>query len=329
VCSSDLIPIERAEGIRERDLPELLPVEISKDRKSAVWGYSTTQKMIAYRLELADDRNFTNPLPIRRNVRMWDDRPPSVEFKKESTRNPDPQNPKGEGPPNDYTWEMPVHTQGRIMVIYQARSELGIREANIRYRVIPKGVQADLYPDWYKNIHHPKDDPGFRVYFRQELIPVKDPVKANLGEFVADLGLFRYSFRGVPDVDQDSVDVGFYAFPSRSPATEPGEMEAGGRRNFEVSDLKKMMPDGTFAKLDIGDTVELYVEVFDKLPGPDGKPMPNRVAGYTHEAKRKIIVSENDVRLALHQRDEERQKRTDKLREITDDLNAVFREKRK
>jgi hypothetical protein len=260
---------------------------------------------------------------------MWEDRPPVVEFKKESTRNPDPDVTGGKGPPGDYVWDMPVHPQGRVMVIYQARSELGVREANIRYRVIPKGVQLDTYPDWYKNVHHPREDRELRVYNRLNLLPAPDPVKNKLGDFVADLGLFRYSLRGVSDNDRDRVDVGFYRFPSPNPQEEPAELEGGGRKNFEVSELRKMMPDGTYSKLDIGDTVELYVEVFDKLPGPDGKPMFNRAAGYTREAKRKIVMSESDVALAILQRDEEKQKRTDKLRELTNDQISVFREKKK
>jgi len=285
--------------------------------------------MIGYRIELVDDRKFNNPVPIRRNIRMWDDHPPYVEFKKESTRNPDPDDPKGQPPANDYIWDMALSPNGRVMVIYQARSDLGIREANIRYRVIPKGVQFDLYPDWYKNVNHPREDPGFRVYFRHELIRVPTPDKKKMGEYVSDLGLFRYSFRGVSLDDQPKVEVGFYPFPSARPETEPGELEAGGRKNFEVSDLKKMMPDGTFAKLDVGDTVEMYLEVFDKLPGPDGKPLPNRPAGYSREAKRKIVLSEVDVAMAIFQRDEEKQKRTAKLREITQDQIDVYKEKKK
>jgi hypothetical protein len=260
---------------------------------------------------------------------MWDDRPPFVEFKRESTRNPDPSDPKGQPPASDYLWDMALSPQGRIQVIYHTLSDLGIREANIRYRVIPKGVQFDQYPDWYRNIHHPRDDPGFRVYFRQELFRVPTPEKNKLGEFVADLGLFRYSYKGLSDLDTYRTDVGFYPFPSPRPETEPGELEAGGRRNFEVSDLKKMMPDGTFAKLEVGDTVELYVEVFDKLPGPNGKPLPTRLAGYTREAKRKIVMAEQDVELAIRQRDEEKQKRSDKLRELTEDQIAVYKEKKK
>jgi hypothetical protein len=331
VKKARLIVLERAEGIRERERAELEPYETSEDRKTAFWGFPTTPKTIAYRIELVDDRDFTNPIPIRRNIRMWEDRPPSVEFKKESTRNPDPDDPEGKPIGSiDYLWDMALHPNGRVQVIYQARSELGIREANIRYRVIPKGVQMDLYPDWYKKIQHPREDPQFRVYFRQELIRVPNPDKKKLGEFVPDLGLFRYSLRGLSDDEQKNrIDAGFYPFPSADPERVPGELEAGGRRNFEVSDLRKMMPDGTFSKLAVGDTVELYMEVFDKLPGPDGKPLPNRLAGYSREAKRKIVMTENDVRIAMLQRGEERQKRTEKLRELTEDQIAVYKEKKK
>ncbi|HEV3386193.1 MAG TPA: hypothetical protein VG097_15340, partial [Gemmata sp.] len=230
VASANLVVIERAEGIRERDVSGLKAFETSSDRKTVSWGFATTPKTIAYRIELIDDRGFTNPIPIRRNIRMWDDRPPFVEFKRESTRNPDPDDPKGQPPANDYLWDMALSPQGRIQVIYHALSELGIREANIRYRVIPKGVQFDQYPDWYKNIHHPRDDPGFRVYFRQELFRVPTPEKNKLGEFVPDLGLFRYSYKGLSDLDTYRKDVGFYPFPSPRPETEPGELEAGGRR---------------------------------------------------------------------------------------------------
>jgi hypothetical protein len=330
VARARLIPIERAEGVRERDLPPATDFELATDRLSASWGFSTTPKMIGYRIELMDDLNFNNPVPIRRNIRMWEDRPPYVEFKKESTRNPDPDDPDGKplGSP-DFLWDSPLTPNDRVMAIYHARSELGIREANIRYRVLPRGVQLDSYPEWYKNVNHPREDPGLRVYSRLGLTGTPSPDRKKMGEFVADLGLFRYSFRGLSELDRDKVEVGFYPFPSPQPDTEPGELEAGGRKNFEVSELKKMMPDGTFTKLDIGDTLEMYMEVFDKLPGPDGKPPLNRMAGYSREAKRKIVVSESDAAMAYLQRGEEKQKRTDKLREITQDQIDVYKEKRK
>ena len=65
------------------------------------------------------------------------------------------------------------------------------------------------------------------------------------------------------------------------------------------------------------------------MPGPDGKPDPNRPAGYTREAKRKIIMSEADAEIAIRQRDEARQKLRDKLQDIATDQADVFRPKKK
>jgi hypothetical protein len=340
-----LIPIER-DGLRERELPRiaaLRPEEGEEDRKSARFLFNTTPKMIGYRLELVDDRGFTNPTPIRRNIRMWEDRPPIVEFKPESTRHPDPANYYGQGNPKLYEWDMALPMDGVIQVVYDARSEVGIREANIRYRVIPKGVQFDAYPEEYKKIQHPRDDPNLLVYDRLPLTRFKVDSKApDLGPFDPDLGLFRYSFRSAPlREDKVKVNVQFYPYPSPDPANQPGELEAGGRYNFEVSGLLKKMPDGSKAKIELGDTVELYVEVFDKVAAVDktGKPILDtnkklvpdysRPAGYTREAKRKIVVSDADAAIALRQRDEARQRLQDKLRDLADDQANVFRPKKK
>ena len=60
-----------------------------------------------------------------------------------------------------------------------------------------------------------------------------------------------------------------------------------------------------------------------KMPGP---PRP---AGYTREAKRKIIVSEEDAFLAFMQRDEAQKKLQDKLRNIANDQRSVFQPQKK
>ena len=56
---------------------------------------------------------------------------------------------------------------------------------------------------------------------------------------------------------------------------------------------------------------------------------PDRPAGYTREAKRKIIMSEADAQAAAFQRDEARQHLRDKLQDIANDQSEVFRPKRK
>jgi hypothetical protein len=245
---------------------------------------------------------------------------------------------------------MPLSLNGPIMCNYNARSEVGIRAVNIRYRVIPKGVQFDQYPEEYKRIQHPREDPNLLVYDRLPLTRVVlDPKKPDPGPFIPDLGIFERSLCDVPRQDLNKVNVEFYPFPSRDPANDPGELEAGGRRNFEVSGLLKKvpdkMPDGTpttrLEKIDIGDTVELYIEVLDKVTMLDKNGNPvldkkghriadiNRPAGYSHEAKRKIVMPEVEVMKAIRQRDEAAQKLQDKLRDIADDQASVFRPKKK
>jgi hypothetical protein len=309
---------------------EPLPEDAGHDRRSASWGFATTPRTIGYRIELEDDRGFRNPVPIRRNIRMWLDREPVVTFKPESTRNPDPDDFYGKGNPRDYEWEMALSRDGVILVIYHAHSEVGIQAANLRYRVIPRGVQMDLYPEEYRRIHHPRDDPNLIVYDRLPMTRFRgDSAKLKLGPFDADLGLFRHSFRDVPTSDRNRVNVQFYPFPSPDPSAVPGELAAGGRYNFEVSGLVKKLPDGSTAKLEVGDTVELYVEVYDKLTAMDGKSLPDRPAGYTQQAKRKIVQSESDVAGAIMAGLESQRRLRDKLQKIADDQAEVFNPKRK
>jgi hypothetical protein len=91
----------------------------------------------------------------------------------------------------------------------------------------------------------------------------------------------------------------------------------------------KKLPDGTTAKLEVGDTVELYVEVFDKMTTLDGKPLPDRPAGYTQQAKRKTVLSEADAEAALRAGLEAQQRLRNKLEDIARDQANVFKPKDK
>ncbi len=233
------------------------------------------------------------------------DQPPTVEFKPESFRNPDPDAFDGQGDPADYEFDMPLAPEGVILIVYTAKSELGIRAANIRYRVMAKGVVATDYPEEFRRIQHPKDDPKVLVFTRLPLRPFDgDPAKLKLGKFVPELGIFEQSYRDVKRFDRSRVNVEFYA--------PPGKNEAGGRVNLEVVALTKTVPDGKgglkSTKLGIGDTVEVYVEAFDDSRGPDGKPDTKRPAGYT-TVKRKTVVTVEDAIRLIRERDAARQKK--------------------
>jgi hypothetical protein len=329
-----LIPIDRGEGNMEKDRGPIAADFIEADGRSAEWVFPTSAKSIGYRIELTDHRGFKSPSPARRGIRMFPDEPPYVEFKKESNRNPDPEEFDGKGDPRIYEWDFPVAHRpgvpgegdtGPIQVIWSARSELGIGRANIAYRVIPKGEQGE-------NLH-PRDDPAGRVYTRLPLSKTSaDPSK--VGKWVPDLGLFEKSFAGIgrSDPRRRTTQVEFYTMPSSDPENVPNDLEAGGRYNFQTGGLRKKGIDGTESKLEVGDTVELYVEVFDKYAGfleakKSGGPL--RTAGYTREAKRKIVMNEEDAYLLIKQRDETQKKLQDKLRDLADDQRGVFNPKKK
>ena len=332
VAKATLVVVERGDGNNEVDRERLQPADMAADRKGAEWTFATTPRTVGYRIELADARGFVGPAPARRGVQMLPDRPPEVAFQRESTRNPDPTAFDAQGPLELYEWEFPVAWRptgvpgegesGPVQVIYTTKSDLGVGRVNLAYRVIPKGEQGE-------NVH-PRDDPHGRVYTRLPLTRVAaDPAK--VGRFVPELGLFEKSFAGLGRADRGKVQAEFYPFPSANPAVEPGELEAGGRYNFQTAGLRKPLSDGTNVRLGVGDTIEIYVEVFDKystyLEGrkmPDGPPVPVRPAGYTREARRKTIVSEEEAFALIRQRDEKNKKLQDKLRDLAEDQRNIF-----
>lgn len=339
VAKAVLTPVERGDGNKEVDGPPLAPSELAADGLAAGWTFPTTPRLIGYRIELTDTRGFTSPAPARRGVRMLPDEPPAVEFKRESTRNPDPTAFDGKGDPRIYEWDgMPVAFRptgngegetGPAQVIYAARSELGIGRVNLAYRVVPKGQDPAALPEGLRDIQHPRQDPAGRVFTRLPLSRTAADTR-KVGRFVPELGLFEKSFAGLDRFARTRVKVEFYPIPAANPATDPGELEAGGRYNFQTDGLRKVRPDGTPGRLEVGDTVELYVEVFDKYSTwLEARGRPARPAGYTREARRKPVVTEEEAFALTRQRDEAQRKLQDKLRDLADDQRNVFQPPRK
>ena len=319
VVKAFLTPIERGDGNKDVDGVRRDADLLAPDGKAAGWSLRTTPRLIGYKIELIDGRGFVSSAPARRGVRMLPDEPPFVEFKKETTRNPDATAYDGKGSPRVYEWDnMPLPPNGRAMVIYGARSECGIGRVNLAYRVIPKNEPPE-------NLH-PRDDPGGQVFTRLPMSRVIAELDKNgkplVGAFLPDLGLFEKSGK--------NGQVEFYPLPAPPGLrdAEPGDLSAGGRFNFEVSGLRKKRMDGTPAELEVGDTVEIYVEVFDKVTDREGKPIPNRPAGYTKEARRKTIVTEDEARLLTRQRDEAQRRLQDKLAEIEAQQRELFNPKK-
>lgn len=170
----------------------------------------------------------------------------------------------------DYEWDMPLTPEGRVLVVYRADAQQGATAVNLAYRIVPKGERAVA-----GKALHPRDDPAQKTFSRLPLREVK-PTGAPRA-FVRDLGLFADS------KTFDSVEL----LVTRDPkAPNNPAVEVGGRVNFEVSGLRRKLPDGTTARIEVGDTLELYVEILDREKG--------RTAGYS-SAKRKRVVSEYEA----------------------------------
>ena len=311
VVKAVLVSILRGPGVKEVDGPRHPAEEIDGDGRRAEWVVPTSAKMIGYRIELEDARGFVSPAPARRGVRMLPDSPPTVEFRPEYVRDPDPTSPDAKGAWEDYRFDMPLSPTGRVMVTFEARSPMGVGRANLRYRVIPRGGEGTRDEN-ARVPQHPREDPNAETFLRFTLTRVT-PDLAKAGKFVPELGLFEKSGK--------YGQVEFYAHPSANPDAEPGELVAGGRYNFEIGGLRKRMPDGTLAELTPGDTVELYVEAYDKNPAP-GRP-----AGYTEGARLKTVVNDEDARRLIRARDEANERLQEKIRLLEAEQRGVFPKK--
>jgi hypothetical protein len=342
VTKAVLIPIEQGGGNNEIDGSPARLDELVDGGTSATWEFTTTPEMIAYRIELTDAIGFKNPVPIRRQITTWVDQPPAVEILRESMRNPDPSAADGQGDPDEYAFVNPLVAGRKVMIIYRARSPIGIGEVNLRYRVIPRAQDPDS--------RHPRDDPQARVFARDQLYlweprRARKPPPEDLGPFVPDLGLFEKSFRGRPSWSRKfSTDppsrataiVPAYLYPSPDPANEPADLEVGGRYFLTTVGLTRTEPDPDAAEgpvrtqiqLEPGDRLEVYVEVFDKYEivrrSDPQKRKDARPAGYPQGAMLKVAVSEQQAREVIRDRLETQRRLKDKVEALRVDQEDIF-----
>jgi hypothetical protein len=228
-----------------------------------------------YRVEVADEFGFANSHPPRRGITLAPDEPPRVSLLQETLKGP-----QDDGPLEDYEVNgMPLGLGGQVQVAYAARSPLGLSRARVMYRV--------------------NEGPWTPLPLKQV---TADP--AVVGKFLPELALFEKSGFN------DSVE--FFPIPAADPVNEPDGLEAGGRYNFQTAALTKATPTGP-AKLEVGDRVEFYVEVFDRNPAP-GRP-PGR-----SESRIKTVVTQAQLQAWLDQHDQSR----DRLRQIEERQRGVF-----
>lgn len=273
---------------------------------------------------------------------MWVDQPPEVDRLPESTRHPDPNDYYGGGDAQLYQIDMPLSPNGRIMVNYHAHSEVGIGEVRLAYRIIPKGQE--------RNSDHPRDDPNGRTFVRTPPLTFPQQLRGKpMGRFIPDLGLFERSFDNRDewesgDNGRDRAEVPFYGFPARNPAEEPGDLDAGGRVYLSVGDPSDpqrsglILPNGQKYALQIGDTIEIYIEVVDKYElvrraNAVGALREPRSPGYPFEAISKTVLDNqrnprtgepSEAWWRTHQRKVTQSRLKDKLETLRLDQDEIF-----
>ncbi len=210
-------------------------MKLDDDGKDGFAFFDVKPEHTGYRVECEDENGFKNLFPPRRGIAHAPDEPPMVTLLQEVFADPS----RLDQLEDRYVNGMPITLAGQMMVGYAARSPLGLRAAQIVFRV--------------------NEGP-------YEILPLNlttgDPEK--VGRWVPELGLFEKS--------GDQGQVEFYPIPAANPNEAPSGLEGGGRYNFQISALTKINPDGSRAKLEIGDRVEFFVEVFDRDPTPDRQP---------------------------------------------------------
>ena len=110
--------------------------------------------------------------------------------------------------------------------------------------------------------------------------------------------------------------VEFFAMASLDRDTLPDYLTGGGRFDFQTAELTKFTEEGKLAKLEIGDRVEYYVEVYDRNPAPNRQPGKS-------EARIKEVLSPGEV---LSRLDQTRQAES-KIRDLEKKQRDVFGKK--
>ena len=208
--------------------------------------FDLTPDLIAYQVEVKDVNGFANSTPPRRGIQIAPDDPPVVRLLPERYAEP------GTRPSDEDIIEgLPIPIGGQIPIAYTCRSPQGVGRAQLRYRINERGP-------WV-------------------MLPLKTvDADEKSGPFDPTRGTFVNAEYG--------QQVEFHPMPSPDRDTLPDYLAGGGRFDFQTAELTKITDDGKLAKLEIGDRVEFYVEVFDR------NPTPNRPPGRS-EARIKEVLS--------------------------------------
>lgn len=251
------------------------PSPTGEPEHPATGTFDLTPDLIAYRVDVKDVNGFANSTPPRRGIQIAPDDPPVVRLLPERYAEPG-----SSASDEDIIEGLPVPIGGQIPIAYTCRSPQGVGKAFLRYRVNERGPWVPL--------------------------PLKVvDAEARNGPFDPNRGTFANAVYG--------LQVEFHPVPSADRETMPDYLTGGGRFDFQTAELTKITEDGRVAKLEVGDRVEFYVEIFDR------NPTPNRPPGKS-ETRMKEILSPAEV---LQRLDQTRQSEG-KIRDLEKKQRDVF-----
>ncbi len=234
-----------------------------------------TTDLVAYRIEVQDRNGFANATPPRRGIQISADEPPLVRLLPERYGEAGTKSSD-----EDIIEGLPVPIGGQIPIAYTCRSPQGVAKALLRYRINEKGPWIPL--------------------------PLKViDADANSGPFDPTRGTFA---------NAEGKQIEFHPAPSADRETTPDYLTGGGRFDFQTAELTKVAEDGKISKLEVGDRVEFYVEVFDRNPSPGRKPGRS-------EARMKEVLTAAEV---LQRLDQTRQAEG-KIRDLEKKQRDVFK----
>jgi hypothetical protein len=200
----------------------------------ATGSFDLTPDLIAYSVDVKDANGFANSTPPRRGIQIAADDPPVVRLLPERYAEPGSM-----ASDEDIVEGLPVPIGGQIPIAFTCRSPQGVGRAFLRYRVNDRGPWVPL---------------PLKVI---DADPKWGPFDPNRGTFaMAEYGQ-QVEFHPVPSPDRDTL---------------PDYLSGGGRFDFQTAELTKVTEDGKLAKLEVGDRVEFYVEVYDRNPAPNRPP---------------------------------------------------------
>jgi hypothetical protein len=230
-------------GATERIRREI-PLALTDEGQRAEGLFTLEPGDTAYRIVVRDSYGFANSDPPRRGIRTVPLDPPQVALLPEHFRY------LGDaGALEDYEVEgMPVPPGGKIRIGYYASAPYGLGWSQLRYRVLRANQPVDQQV--------PDDEvPWIGLRLNEK------PATETSGPFDPERGLFQLSG------ENDQVE--FHAVPAPDPE-KVGRKEGGGRFDFQT----KGIPAGNGGLLDVkvGDRIEYYVEVFDRVPEADRLP---------------------------------------------------------